>query len=185
MSVLEALVASPLAASPLATTSTYSAAEFSLSEAVSSKIGSLISFVSRSININISSSYCIHWLLSIFSILSIFNFLNWLMSSFIKTHCFLSSITNVKSWSGCSSPLSPLQPAGASLPAGALVAPANWFRVVCNPKEHCLTLYLSYFSYGLSSIPSGPQIGCCLPPSHKRVGMGSGASLKALQTQCL
>ena len=48
---------------------------------------------------------CIPKFLSIFSILSRLSFLYWLSCSFIDIHCFFRSVTNLHSYSGCSSPL--------------------------------------------------------------------------------
>ena len=86
-----------------------------------------MSFLRQSVNRNFSSSDCIYWFLSIFSILSRFSFLYWLRSSFIDIHCFFSSVTNLHSCSGCSSPLPPPQSSSAGSPPGALVTPVNWF----------------------------------------------------------
>ena len=45
----------------------------------------------------------IHLFLSFFRIFNRFSFFNWRMSSFIDIHCCFSSVTNLNSYSGCSS----------------------------------------------------------------------------------
>ena len=95
---------------------------------------------------------------------------------------------------------------GPAPPPGALVAPANCFRVAVlrycggltsivlkcfhhlSQSQQLLPQFVSIlFSYSLSSIPSGPQTKCWSPPpSCRQEGMGVGPSSKSLQKQrCL
>ena len=70
---------------------------------------------------------CIPQFFSIFSILSRFSFLYWLSGSFIDIHFFFKSVTNLHSYSGCSSPLPLPQSSSACSPPCALVTSVNWF----------------------------------------------------------
>ena len=60
------------------------------------------------------------------------------------------------------------------------------FPHLSQPQKNCLfvlTLLSILFSHTLSSILSGPQTGCW-SPFYRPEGMGVGASLEALCTQC-
>ena len=113
----------------------------------------------QSENRNFRDHDCILQFLSIFSILSRFSFLYWLSCSFIGIHCFFQSVTNLQSYSGCSSPLPFPQSYSAHSPPWALVTSVDWFMGAVPGYWGCLTsIALKHF----------PHI------SHLKVTLGPG-----------
>ena len=94
----------------------------------------------------------------IFSILSRFSFLYWLSCFFIGIHCFFKSVTNLQSYSGCSSPLPPPQSSIARSPPWALVTSVDWFMGAVPRYWGCLTFI------GLKHFPHMSHLNVTLGP---------------------